>query len=109
MLNKLAENTDWKSKYQAVLDDLAVREHEWTQIEALLRKTIGRLSIAGRGLNTRLDSHLRVIQTLSREKRDARLAEALDQLTDIVASLDDPQAGKKSRRSDPIMLMLELL
>jgi len=95
MLNKLEENTDWKSKYQDVLDDLTVREHEWMQIEKLLRKTIGRLSIAGRGLNSQLDSHLRLIQTLSREKRDAKLAEALDQLTDILASLDDPQVGKK--------------
>ena len=79
MLNKLEENTDWKSKYQDVLDDLAARESEWTQIEALLRKTIGRLSIAGRGLNARLDSHLRLIQTLSREKRDAKLVERLGQ------------------------------
>jgi diguanylate cyclase len=109
MLNKLEENTDWKSKYQDVLDDLEVREREWMQIEELLRKTIGRLSIAGRGLNTRLDTHLRLIQTLSREKRDEKLAEALAQLADIVAALDDPQAGKKPRRSDPIMLMLELL
>ena len=109
MLNKLEENTDWKSKYQDVLDDLTVREHEWMQIEKLLRKTIGRLSIAGRGLNSQLDSHLLLIQTLSREKRDAKLAEALDQLTDILASLDDPQVGKNQRRSDPIMLMLELL
>jgi diguanylate cyclase len=109
MLNKLEENTDWKSKYQDVLDDLEVREREWMQIEELLRKTIGRLSIAGRGLNTRLDTHLRLIQTLSREKRDEKLAEALAQLADIVAALDAPQAGKKPRRSDPIMLMLELL
>ena len=55
MLHNIQQNTDWKSKYQDVLDDLEARELEWTQIEELLRKTIGRLSIAGRGLDERLD------------------------------------------------------
>ena len=109
MLAKLQENTDWRSKYQDVLKDLEARELEWEKIEALLRKAIGRLSIAGRGLDDRLDKQLRVIQELSREKRDEKLPEALTILSDIVAALDDPKPGSRSRRSDPIMLMLELL
>ena len=109
MLHKLEENTDWRSKYQDTLKDLEARELEWEQIEALLRKTIGRLSIAGRGLDDRLDRHLRLIQQLSREKRDEKLTEALKELSDIVATLDNPSSNSKSRRSDPIMLMLELL
>jgi len=109
MLHKLEENTDWRSKYQDTLKDLEARELEWEQIEALLRKTIGRLSIAGRGLDDRLDTHLRLIQELSREKRDEKLTEALKELSDIVTTVDDPSSGSKSRRSDPIMLMLELL
>ena len=39
MLHNIQQNTDWKSKYQDVLDDLEARELEWTQIEELLRKT----------------------------------------------------------------------
>ena len=109
MLHKLEENTDWKSKYQDAVKDIEARELEWEKIEGLLRKTIGRLSIAGRGLDARLDKQLRLIQDLSREKRDQKLAEALRTLSDIVASLDEPQSGDKQRRSDPIMLMLELL
>ncbi|MDH3390039.1 MAG: hypothetical protein OEN02_19300, partial [Gammaproteobacteria bacterium] len=109
MLHKVQENTDWRSKYQDAIKDLEARELEWEQIEALLRKTIGRLSIAGRGLDTHLDQQLRVIQDLSREKRNEKLAEALNKLSEIVASLEDPQAVNKPRRSDPIMLMLELL
>jgi nicotinamide riboside kinase len=77
MLHKLEENTDWKSKYQDTLRELETREQDWERIEALLRKTIGRLSIAGRGLDARLDRHLRLIQELSREKRDEKLAQAL--------------------------------
>ena len=60
-LHNIQQNTDWKSKYQDVLDDLEARELEWTQIEELLRKTIGRLSIAGRGVDERLDKQLRII------------------------------------------------
>ena len=109
-LHNIQQNTDWKSKYQDVLDDLEARELEWTQIEELLRKTIGRLSIAGRGVYERLDKQLRIIQSLSREKRDQKLGAALGTLSEILESLEDTQiGGTKQRRSDPIMLMLELL
>ncbi len=109
MLHKVAENNDWKAKYQDALRDIETREQEWREIEALLRKTIGRLSIAGRGLDAALDKQLRLIQELSRKKRDKQLADALDQLSEIVAALEDPQPDSKQRRSDPVMLMLELL
>ncbi len=109
MLHKVEQNTDWKSRYQDVLEDLELREQEWAQTQLLLRKTIGRLSIAGRGLDARLDKQLRTMQQLSQEKHDEKLAQALNQLSDIVASLGSPKVGAKSRRVDPIMLMLELL
>lgn len=109
MLHKVEQNTDWKSRYQDVLKDLEEREQGWAQSEKLLRKTIDRLSIAGRGLDERLDKQLKTIEQLSREKQDQKLSGALDQLAEIVASLDNPKASTKSRRTDPIMLMLELL
>jgi len=109
MLHKLEENTDWRSKYQDALKQLEARELEWESIEKLLRKTIGRLSIAGRGLDERLDHQLHLIQDLSREKRDEKLAEALQQLSAIIAAVDDTRDDIKSRRSDPVLLMLELL
>jgi len=91
MLPKLQENTDWRAKYQDVLKVLEARELEWGKIETLLRKAIGRLSIAGGGLDDRLDKQLRIIQALSREKRDEKLPEALTRLSDVVAALDDPK------------------
>ena len=39
-----------------MLNDLEARELEWAQIEDLLRKTISRLSIAGRGIDESLDT-----------------------------------------------------
>lgn len=109
MLSQLEQTSDWKSRYQDALGELDAREREWRAIEELLRKTIGRLAIAGRGLDQRLDRQLLEIQELSREKRDEKLAEALARLSEIITALDDPKPGGKSRRSDPIMLMLELL
>ncbi len=109
MLNEAEQTTDWKSKYQAALDDLDTREREWTRIEELLRKTIGRLTIAGRGIDADLDQQLRLIQELSREKRDARLADALESLSRIITALDVTRGSNLSRRSDPILLLLELL
>ncbi len=109
MLNEAEQTTDWKSKYQAALDDLDTREREWTRIEELLRKTIGRLTIAGRGIDADLDQQLRLIQELSREKRDAKLADALESLSRIITALDVTRGSNLSRRSDPILLLLELL
>ncbi len=109
MLNEAEQTTDWKSKYQAALDDLDTREREWTRIEELLRKTISRLTIAGRGIDADLDQQLRLIQELSREKRDARLADALESLSRIITALDVTRGSNLSRRSDPILLLLELL
>jgi len=109
MLHKVEQNTDWKSRYQDVLKDLEKREQGWAQSEELLRKTIDSLSNAGRGLDARLDKQLKAIEQLSRKKHDQKLSDALDQLADIVASVDNPKASTKSRRSDPIMLMLDLL
>ena len=109
MLNKAVQHNDWKSKYQATLEELRQRECEWEKIKGLLRKTIARLSIAGRGLDARLDQHLRVIQQISREELDEKLEQALKQFSSIVSSLGSPQSIEKSNRSDPIMLVLELL
>jgi diguanylate cyclase len=109
MLNKAEQNTDWESRYQAVLKDLEAREQQWAQSEALLRKAISRLSTAGRGLDAALDQQLSNIQELSRDKDDQKLAAALKQLAETVAALGSPKTVEKTRRSDPIMLMLELL
>ncbi len=109
MLDPVPQTNDWKSKYQAAHDALEAREREWAEVEQLLRKAIGRLSIAGRGLDTRLDAQLELIRELSREKRDEKLAQALEALAEIITTLDDPQYASKQRRSDPIMFLLELL
>ncbi|MDH3629805.1 MAG: diguanylate cyclase [Gammaproteobacteria bacterium] len=109
MLHKVEQNSDWKSRYQDALKDLEAREQGWVQSEELLRKAIARLSATCRGLDTRLDKQLNTIEQLSREKHDDKLVDALDQLAQVVTSPGNSKVSTKTRRSDPIMLMLELL
>jgi len=85
----VAADKDWKTKYKAIVDELESKEADWQKIDTLLRKTVSRLSIAGRGIDNRLDDQLKAIQGLARDKKDDKLADALDKLSRVVASLDD--------------------
>ena len=96
MLGAVAQDKDWKNQYRSIVQELEDKETEWNSIDALLRKTISRLSIAGRGIDAKLDAQLKQIQNLSRDKQDEMLEVALDELSLIVANLDDSQANSIS-------------
>ncbi len=98
------QDSEWKSKYQTSIRELDKKEQEWSQVENILRKAISRLSLAARGLDDKLDEQLKLIQTLSREKRDERLSSALNQLSSIISSLD--QSGKESSGQFPESMSL---
>jgi diguanylate cyclase len=83
------QDSDWKDKYQAKVNELDAKEGEWQILEEILRKAIGRLSIAGRGIDGALDKQLKDIQLFSRKKQDQKLLDALEKLANIIASLDD--------------------
>jgi len=87
-LEQMKQDNDWKEKYQANVKELDIKEREWQALESILRQAIGRLSIAGRGIDTALDQQLKDIQQFSRKKQDQSLLEALEKLSSIVASLD---------------------
>ena len=107
----MTENNDWKKKYQKALDELDLKESEWTDLESLLRKTIARLSIAGRGIDKKLDRELKNIQQFSRDKKDTKLALALESLSSIMLVLDTPAPGQSSEAPsiDPQALLVKLL
>ncbi|MCP4187992.1 MAG: GGDEF domain-containing protein [Gammaproteobacteria bacterium] len=114
----MAVDKDWKAKYKATVDELETKEAEWQEIDSLLRKTISRVSIAGRGFDARLDDQLKQIQNLSRDKKDTALADALEKLSRVVASLGDSSAVSTTASNtqeiqkpaaDPSALLLALL
>jgi diguanylate cyclase len=108
------QDNDWKDKYQATVKELDAKEGEWQALEEILRKAIGRLSIAGRGIDSALDQQLKDIQQFSRKKQDQKLLEALEKLANIVASLDDDQpipgaAAPAANSFEPSSILLEML
>ena len=116
----MASEKDWKSKYKAIVHEIEDKEAQWQELDSLLRKTIGRVSIAGRGFDKRLDEQLKLIQNLARDKKDDKLSDALDKLSRVVAALDDsPAASTPSEATvteditrpavDPSALLLALL
>lgn len=110
----MKQDSDWKDKYQATVKELDAKEGEWQAIEEILRKAIGRLSIAGRGIDSALDQQLKDIQQFSRKKQDQKLLEALEKLANIVASLDDdhpiPDAtAPVANLFEPSSILLEML
>ena len=106
---------DWKNKYQTLIDEIEGKETEWRDIEAILRKTIARLSIAGRGFDERLDGHFKEIQNLSRDHKNEKLTLALEELGRVVATLEDKPVTPSAKEIDAenavdtSSLLLELL
>ncbi len=85
----MASEQELRQKYREVLAQLETQEAQNGQLESVLRLLIGRLCLAGRGRDARLDEELRKIGTMSRNRLEiAQIHAALDPLTRAVAALD---------------------
>lgn len=88
--------TDWKKKYKTIIKELESKEKTWVNLESLLRKAIGRLAIAGLGIDTKLDNELKDIKNISRKKKDDKLSSALDRLSHVLSEIDENSHPKKA-------------
>lgn len=79
---------DWKKKYFESLKELEDQENTWYKLEKLLRKAISRLATSAKGIDSRLDALLQRIQKCSRDKDDEQLDKLLEQLSELLASLE---------------------
>ena len=96
------QNTDWKTRYQGTIKELDAKQSEWQSLEKILRNAVAGLGIVGRGLDKKLDKQLELIQFLSQDKQDHKLANALEGLSRIVASVKNKnQTSDKKQRSAP--------
>src|SRR5580700_4932603 len=85
----MASEQELRQKYREVLSQLEAQEAQSGQLEGVLRLLIGRLCLAGRGRDSRLDEELRKIGTLTRNRLEiAQINAALEPLTRAVAGLD---------------------
>jgi diguanylate cyclase len=85
----MASEQELRQKYREVVAQLESQEAQSGQLESVLRLLIGRLCLAGRGRDARLDEELRKIGTLTRNRLEiAQINAALEPLTRAVAALD---------------------
>jgi len=85
----MASEQELRQKYRDVLAQLEAQEAQSGQLEGVLRLLIGRLCLAGRGRDARLDEELRKIGTLTRNRLEiAQINAALEPLSRAVAGLD---------------------
>ena len=85
----MASEQELRQKYREVLTQLETHEAQSGQLESVLRLLIGRLCLAGRGRDPRLDEELRKIGSMARSRLEiAQINAALDPLSRAVAGLD---------------------
>ena len=100
---------DWKKKYQTIIHELESKEETWGNLETLLRKAIGRLSIAGQGIDASLDKQLKDIRTLSRNKTDDKLSSALDKLSDVLNTIDEQASSQNNNMKDELSTINDVM
>ncbi len=85
----MASEQELRQKYRDVLAQLETQEAQSGQLESVLRLLIGRLCLAGRGRDARLDEELRKIGGLARNRLEiVQINAALEPLSRAVAGLD---------------------
>ncbi|MDH5485288.1 MAG: GGDEF domain-containing protein, partial [Gammaproteobacteria bacterium] len=89
------QNTErWKQKYYDQLDRLDEKEKEWGHLEAVLKKAIGRLTVAAEGQNAKLDHYIRDVRESIKDKVNRhKLDILLDDLSRLLTELEANQAA----------------
>jgi diguanylate cyclase len=85
----------WRKKYQEALREAAADEKRWAALEAVLRRVVGRLCIAARGLDEALDAELNETAQAVRKSAPTEELEGLfNRLSAAIAALDDKRAAE---------------
>lgn len=96
----------WKKKFYDQLDQLEKKEGEWEKLEALLKRTVGRLSLAAEGHHHTLDQHVRDVRDSVRDKvNSARLESVLEKLSAGLAKIEE-QKNTPQRQIVSVLQML---
>lgn len=100
----------WKTKYYDQLDRLDEKEKEWSALESVLKRAIGRLSLAAEGSNAELDRQLRDIRTVVKDKINRhRLELVLDDVSKLLAKLEEKQSAPDRQAIDTLLGVVDKL
>lgn len=97
----------WKQKYYDHLDHLEQKEQEWSSLETVLKRAIGRLSLAAEGHSPSLDRHIRDIRNAVKDRINRqKLDVILDDLSELLTKLEEKTTDTDRQR---VALMQQLL
>ncbi|HEX5635993.1 MAG TPA: hypothetical protein VFY78_02815, partial [Gammaproteobacteria bacterium] len=100
----------WKKKYYDQLDQLEQKESEWGKLESLLKRTIGRLSLAAEGHHQSLDQHIRDVRETVRETVNTRRLESiLEKLSANLAKIEEKSKAPPRQIISVLQLLTDTL
>lgn len=96
--NKMVEDAQaieqWKKKYYDQLDQLEKKEAYWEQLEAIFKRTIGRLTIAAEGQHESLDHHIISLRhAIKSQISPTTIDPIIDDISRILAQLEQKRSG----------------
>lgn len=90
------ESEQWKQKYYDQLDNLEKKEQDWQKLETILKRTIGRLSLAAEGQHTSLDKNITELRSAIKSTIDPiHLNSIVDELSKQLSTLEEQQNSPK--------------
>jgi len=101
----------WKNKYYNQLDQLEKKEKEWAGLESVLKRAVGRLTLAAEGQDDGVDRYIREIRIVIKNDIDRfRLESILDDLSKVLAKAEQTQAAPSEQKiMDALQALLEPL
>ena len=98
----------WKCKYYDQLDQLEQKEKEWTDLESVLKKAIGRLSLAAEGRNAAIDQYIKDIrENVKSNTNKHRLELILDDLSRLLAKIEESESAPDKQIISSLQKLIE--
>ena len=101
---------EWKAKYFDQLERLEKKQAGWEQLEATLKRAIGRLSIAAEGQHQQLDGHLANLRrSIKRDSSHQQLEPIIDDISAILAQLQEKNSSPDRSVTSALLLLVSNL
>ena len=101
---------EWKGKYFDQLERLEKKEAGWEQLEATLKRAIGRLSIAAEGQHQQLDGHLaKLRRSIKRDFSHQKLDPIIDDISAILAQLQEKSSSPERSVTSALLMLISNL
>lgn len=99
-----SNDTDWKRKYYTALDEQENKEKDWGKMEALLKLTLSRLSLAVEGVDEELDEQINILRDAIRKKApNERFQSVMESLSRRLIQMEEIRSAEvaaKAKKED---------